>query len=46
MSLRPKNVDFTELWGGLQKTVKGVITLDNVPRATWNSHFRYADFEV
>jgi cullin 2 len=46
MSLRPRNVNFNEMWVGLQETVKGVITLDNVPRATWNSHFRYAGFKV
>ncbi|PNF25320.1 Cullin-2 [Cryptotermes secundus] len=39
MSLRPRRVNFNEMWVGLQETVKGVITLDNVPRATWNSHF-------
>lgn len=39
MSLKPKNVDFTETWDLLQETVKGVITLANIPRATWNDRF-------
>lgn len=40
MSLKPKKVDFNETWDVLQETVKGVITLGNVPRATWNDRFR------
>lgn len=40
MSLKPKKVDFQETWDVLQETVKGVITLGNVPRATWNDRFR------
>lgn len=39
MSLKPKRVDFTRTWDVLQETVKGVITLANVPRATWNDRF-------
>ena len=39
MSLKPKRVDFTSTWGELQETVKGVITLGNVPRQTWNDRF-------
>ncbi|KAL1115891.1 hypothetical protein AAG570_006180 [Ranatra chinensis] len=39
MSLKPKHVDFHETWGVLQETVKGVITLGNVPRSTWNDRF-------
>lgn len=39
MSLKPRIVDFNETWDVLQKTVKGVITLGNVPRATWNDRF-------
>lgn len=40
MSLKPKRVNFHETWDVLQETVKGVITLGNVPRATWNDRFR------
>jgi cullin 2 len=40
MSLKPRRVDFNEKWVGLQETVKGVITLGNVPRETWNARFR------
>lgn len=39
MSLKPKKVDFQETWDVLQETVKGVITLGNVPRSTWNDRF-------
>lgn len=39
MSLKPKKVDFNQTWNILQETVKGVITLANVPRATWNDRF-------
>ena len=39
MSLKPKRVDFSSTWGELQETVKGVITLGNVPRQTWNDRF-------
>lgn len=39
MSLKPKRVDFNQTWHELQETVKGVITLANIPRATWNDRF-------
>ena len=39
MSLKPKRVDFTTTWADLQETVKGVITLGNVARGTWNDRF-------
>ncbi|XP_058810413.1 cullin-2-like [Phymastichus coffea] len=39
MSLKPKVVDFGQTWNILQETVKGVITLADVPRATWNDRF-------
>lgn len=41
MSLKPKRVDFTQTWEALQETVKCVITLSYVPRATWYDRFRY-----
>lgn len=39
MSLKPKRVDFARTWDVLQETIKGVITLANIPRATWNDRF-------
>lgn len=39
MSLKPKPINFTEKWNSLQETVKGVITLDQVPRDAWNERF-------
>ncbi|KAG8035557.1 hypothetical protein G9C98_000985 [Cotesia typhae] len=39
MSLKPRKVDFGQTWGVLQETVKGVITLGDVPRSTWNDRF-------
>jgi len=41
MSLKPKRVDFNQTWHELQETIKGVITLANIPRAIWNDRFRY-----
>jgi len=41
MSLKPKRVDFNKTWHVLQETIKGVITLANIPRAIWNDRFRY-----
>ncbi|VVC31679.1 Cullin, N-terminal,Cullin, conserved site,Cullin repeat-like-containing domain,Cullin homology,Cullin [Cinara cedri] len=39
MSLKPKTINFTEKWNSLQETMKGVITLDRVPRDAWNERF-------
>ncbi|KAJ1522611.1 hypothetical protein ONE63_001789 [Megalurothrips usitatus] len=39
MSLKPRTVDFNQTWDTLQETVKGVVTLGNVPRAIWNDRF-------
>lgn len=39
MSLKPKRVDFNQTWHELQETIKGVITLANIPRAIWNDRF-------
>lgn len=39
MSLKPRTVDFNATWGALQETIKGVITLDHVPRPIWNDKF-------
>lgn len=39
MSLKPRRVDFAATWGDLRETVKGVVTLDNIPRAVWNNRF-------
>lgn len=46
MSLKPKQVDFNETWDVLQETVKGVITLGNVPRSTWNDRFRLVQVNI
>lgn len=39
MSLKSKDIDFTKTWHDLEETVKGVITLADIPRATWNARF-------
>ncbi|KAL7296446.1 cullin-2 [Trichogramma pretiosum] len=39
MSLKPKVVDFNETWNVLQQTIRGVLTLADIPRATWNDRF-------
>lgn len=46
MSLKPKRVDFNQTWHELQETIKGVITLANIPRAIWNDRFRYEIWEL
>nr|XP_018904304.1 PREDICTED: cullin-2 [Bemisia tabaci] len=39
MSLKPKRVNFQEIWENLEDTMKGVITLGKVPRNIWNDRF-------
>lgn len=39
MSLKPRRVDFNVIWGDLQQTIEGVITLSHVPRPVWNDRF-------
>nr|CAH7735009.1 unnamed protein product [Callosobruchus chinensis] len=39
MSLKPRRVDFFATWGAIKDTIKGVITLDHVPRSIWNDRF-------
>lgn len=39
MSLKPRRVDFNMIWGDLQETIEGVITLGHVPRPVWNDRF-------
>ena len=39
MSLKPRRVDFDALWGAILETVKSVVTLGKVQRATWNDRF-------
>lgn len=41
MSLKPKRVDFGDTWAVLKETVRGVITLSDVPRVVWNDRFSY-----
>ncbi|XP_043260873.1 cullin-2 [Colletes gigas] len=39
MSLKPKQINFKQTWNLLEETAKCIITLSNVPRATWNARF-------
>ncbi|RVE42940.1 hypothetical protein evm_012393 [Chilo suppressalis] len=39
MSLKPRNVDFQETWANLKETVAGVVGLQSVERAVWNTRF-------
>lgn len=41
MSLKPRVVDFDETWNKLLTTIKAVVMLDYVERATWNDRFSY-----
>ncbi|KAJ7408696.1 Cullin-2 [Willisornis vidua] len=46
MSLKPRVVDFDETWNKLLTTIKAVVMLDYVERATWNDRFSTnLDFE-
>ncbi|TRY89170.1 hypothetical protein DNTS_018083, partial [Danionella cerebrum] len=39
MSLKPRVVDFEETWNKLLLTIRAVVKLDYVERATWNDRF-------
>ncbi|XP_076032202.1 cullin 2 [Oratosquilla oratoria] len=39
MSLKPRAVNFDEVWGGLQRTVEQVITMGSIRRNEWNERF-------
>uniref|UniRef100_A0A3Q1N1U0 Cullin-2 n=1 Tax=Bos taurus TaxID=9913 RepID=A0A3Q1N1U0_BOVIN len=39
MSLKPRVVDFDETWSKLLTTIKAVVMLEYVERATWNDRF-------
>uniref|UniRef100_A0AAX7UZK2 Cullin family profile domain-containing protein n=1 Tax=Astatotilapia calliptera TaxID=8154 RepID=A0AAX7UZK2_ASTCA len=39
MSLKPRMVNFDETWNKLLTTIKAVVMLDYVERATWNDRF-------
>ena len=41
MSLKPRVVDFDETWNKLPPTIKAVVMLEYVERATWNDRFSY-----
>lgn len=43
MSLKPRVVDFDETWNKLLTTIKAVVMLDYVERATWNDRFSYPE---
>lgn len=45
MSLKPRVVDFDETWNKLLTTIKAVVMLDYVERATWNDRFSYPSIE-
>lgn len=46
MSLKPRVVDFDETWNKLLTTIKAVVMLDYVERATWNDRFSYPSILV
>ncbi|XP_047513558.1 cullin-2 [Pieris napi] len=39
MSLKPQEVNFDETWSKLRETVEGVVGLQAIERAVWNSRF-------
>jgi hypothetical protein len=46
MSLKPRVVDFDETWNKLLTTIKAVVMLEYVERATWNDRFSYPLMKV
>lgn len=42
MSLKPKKVNFNEIWSDLRNTAHSVVTLKKVEKNVWNASFRYA----
>lgn len=41
MSLKPRRIQFDEVWGSLRKTVEEVISLSPVNRNAWNNSFKW-----
>jgi len=41
MSLKPKIVEFVDVWPRLRCIAESVITLTKVERSVWNTSFRY-----
>lgn len=39
MSLKPRAVNFDEVWGGLLETVQQVVTMGSIKRSIWNERF-------
>lgn len=39
MSLKPREVNFEEVWGGLLETVQQVVTMGSIKRTVWNERF-------
>ena len=41
MNLRPRSIDFDEVWEGIRKTVKRLICLSPTDKIVWDHNFRY-----
>ncbi|KAI1729285.1 cullin family domain-containing protein [Ditylenchus destructor] len=39
MNLRPRTVNFDEVWGTLRNTVEGIVKLQEVKKRTWDDNF-------
>lgn len=39
MSLKPRAVNFEEVWSGLHETVEQVVTMGSIKRTIWNERF-------
>lgn len=39
MSLKPRAVNFEEVWGDLVETVQQVVTMGSIKRSVWNTRF-------
>lgn len=40
MDLRPRRVDFEEVWSSLKDTVQRIVKIQEIKRTTWDSNFR------
>ena len=45
MTLKPRVVDFDEIWARIKETLYGVVTLAPIPKLVWNDRFSYPFLE-
>lgn len=45
MNLRPRAVNFEDVWLKLKETVEAIVALRPIERITWDHNFRYPLFK-